>query len=113
MLSKQLSKALDILFSTARRELGTAVKSKWVYVEPDCPGCRKVMSNTRFKGKGLMRLNAFFYQEHGVLIAYVLCADCAKIIFSDNKGRPSMGHLPLHDDIEKTLKAAYLRKSGH
>lgn len=113
MINKEVSDALDMLFSQAQRQFGSAVRSRWIHTEDDCPGCGNGMSKTRFKGKSLLSLNAFIFREHGVLIAYLLCGKCAGQIFKGGKSEPTGARLPLHDDIEKTLKATYLRKSGH
>ena len=65
----------------------------------------------KFKGKRALSLNTFIFREHGVLIGYMLCGNCAKQLFV--KETEHIGHLPIHDAIEKTLKESYLRKSGH
>lgn len=65
----------------------------------------------KYEGKNAISLNTFIFREHGVLIGYLLCGKCAKQLFK--KDEDPLKHLPLHDAIEKTLKASYLRKSGH
>ncbi len=65
----------------------------------------------RYEGKNAVSLNTYIFREHAVLIGYLLCGKCAKQLFK--KGEDAGKHLPLHDAIEKTLKASYLKKSGH
>ena len=49
---------------------------------------------------------------HGVLIAYLLCGKCATYIFKEAEKDPN-AQTPLHNEIEKNLKQAYLRHQGH
>jgi hypothetical protein len=77
-----------------------------------CPGCGKPIKGMKFKGKNALSLNAFIYRDHGVLIAYMLCGKCARYIFRESEKDP-LTQTPLHDQIEKNLKQAFLRHGGH
>lgn len=105
---------LDMLYRQTKMQFGDAVKSRWFYDGDGCPGCGKAISAMKYKQQKALSLNAFMYREHGVLIAYLLCGKCAHFIFQDAEKNPgSLKETPVHDKIEKTLKAAYVRLLGH
>jgi hypothetical protein len=112
MSSKEISNLLEQLFRQAQMQFGSAIKSKWFHDGDGCPGCGKEIDATKFKGKDTLSLNAFIFREHGVLIAYLLCGKCAKYIFKKAKKNP-YSQTPLHGEIEKNLKQAFLKHSGH
>jgi len=58
-----------------------------------------------------LSMNAFIFRERGVLIGYLLCSRCAKYIFRESKRNP-FKQTPLHAEIEKNLKEAYLKYLG-
>ena len=110
---KEIDDLLEQLFRQAQMQFGSAIKSRWFHDGDGCPGCGRKISEMKWKGKKALSLNAFIYREHGVLIAYLLCGKCANHIFRDAEKNPGVGQLPLHSEIEKNLKQAYLRHQGH
>lgn len=98
---------LDELFRLAQMQFGNAVKARWFHKGDDCPGCGRAINSFKFKKKDSLSLNTFIFREHGVLIAYLLCGNCAKQVINASQ------NLPLHAVIEKTLKESYLELSGH
>lgn len=103
---------LNELFIQSKIRFGSAVKSKWMHDGDGCPGCGKKVGGMKYKGKDAVSLNAFIYREHGVLIAYLLCGKCANHIFKQSEKDP-YSQTPLHDEIEKNLKQAYVKHLGH
>jgi len=98
---------LDSLFTQAKAQFGTAVKGQWFYTGDLCPGCSfRPIDAMRVKGEQALSMNAFMYRERGVLIGYLLCSVCANQIFKAAKKNPYQ-QIPLHDDIERNLIAAY------
>lgn len=112
MKKNEMHEILDQLFRQAQMQFGSAVKSRWLHDGDACPGCGKEVGVMKFKKKKALSLNAFIYREHGVLIAYMLCGKCANHIFKEAETNPH-GQLPIHDEIEKNLKQAYVRHLGH
>lgn len=112
MSNKEITQLLEQLFRQAQIQFGSAVKSRWLHDGEGCPGCGSKISTVKFKKKKALSLNAFIYREHGVLIAYLLCGNCANHIFKEPKTDPH-SKLPIHDEIEKNLKQAYLKHLGH
>ncbi|HVF47895.1 MAG TPA: hypothetical protein VNA17_10050 [Pyrinomonadaceae bacterium] len=112
MPNKEISDLMDQLFRQAQMQFGRAVKLRWFYDGEGCPGCGKPIKGMKFKGKNALSLNAFIYRDHGVLIAYMLCGKCARYIFRESEKDP-LSQTPLHDEIEKNLKQAFLRHLGH
>src|SRR5687768_2393943 len=109
MSNKEISNMLEQLFRQAQMQFGTAVKSRWFHDGAGCPGCGKKVGGMKFKGKDALSLNAFIFREHGVLIGYLLCGKCAKKIFKEG----GFTEIPLHAEIEKNLKQAFLKHMGH
>jgi hypothetical protein len=107
MSDKDTSQLLELIFSQAQMQFGSAVRSRWLHDGDGCPGCGREIDATKFKGKDALSLNAFIFREHGVLIAYLLCGRCAKQVMKATQD------LPLHTEIEKNLKQAYLKHLGH
>lgn len=113
MHSKEIDEMLELIFRQAQMQFGSAIKSRWMHDGDGCPGCGKEIKGMKFKGKNALSLNAFIFREHGVLIAYLLCGKCAKYIFRESEKNPLSGQTPLHTEIEKTLKQAFLKHMGH
>ena len=104
---KEIKELLELLFTQAKMQFGSAVKSRWMYDGDGCPGCGKEIKSMKYKGKDSMSLNAFIYREHGVLIAYLLCGKCG------NKVIRATTDTPLHAEIEKNLKSSFIKQLGH
>lgn len=114
MTKREISDLLEQLFQQAKMQFGSVIRSRWFYDGDGCPGCGSEISAMKFKKKQALSLNAFIYRDHGVLIAYLLCGKCAKYIFDESGKDPfSDTPLPLHTEIEKNLKKAYVRHLGH
>lgn len=111
MSEEQAHAMLDQLFSQARRQFGPAVKSQWFYNGDGCPGCGREVDAIKMKGGDSLSMNAFIFRERGVLIGYLLCSRCAKYIFRESKKNP-FKQTPLHGEIERNLKDAYLKYLG-
>lgn len=109
---KELKELLDLIFLQAQMQFGPAIRSRWLHAEDDCPGCGGELNVVKFKKKKALSLNAFIFREHGVLIAYMLCSKCANAVIKLGETHPH-GTTPLHQEIEKNLKAAYLKHQGH
>ena len=113
MKNKEIEHLLDQLFRQAQMQFGSAVKGRWLHDGEGCPGCGKEVTVTKYKKKDALSINAFIFREHGVLIAYVLCGKCAGYILRESKKNPMIGKLPIHDEIEKNLKLAFVKHLGH
>lgn len=110
----EAEEVLDMLYRQSKVQFGDAVRSRWFYDGDDCPGCRKAISTMKYKQRQALSVNAFMDRDHGVLIAYLLCGKCAHFIVRDAGRNPgSTKNTALHDKIENTLKAAYVRLLGH
>lgn len=112
MSNKEVSELLDQLFNTAKMQFGTAIDARWFYPDTNCPGCGGKVKKMKFKGQDSLSLNAFIYREHKVLIGYLLCGKCARYIIKESETNP-FGQLPIHAEIEKNLKQAYIKQLGH
>lgn len=107
MSKKDISNLLDQLYRQAQMQFGSAVRSRWLHDDDGCPGCGREIDGMKFKGKNALSLNAFIFREHGVLIAYLLCGKCARQIHR------AATTIPLHTEIEKNLKQAFVKHLGH
>jgi predicted RNA-binding Zn-ribbon protein involved in translation (DUF1610 family) len=103
---------LEMIFQQARRQFGSAIKSRWVHTDDGCPGCGKEIDLVKYKKKKAVSVNAFIFREHGVLIAYFLCGKCGKYVIDVSQKNPT-GTTELHTRIEETLKSTYLKRKGH
>lgn len=112
MKNHEIENLLEQLFRQAKWQFGTAVKERWLHDGDGCPGCGKEITVTKYKKQDALSLNAFIFREHGVLIAYMLCGKCAGHILRESKKNP-FTKLPLHDEIEKNLKQAFVKYLGH
>lgn len=107
MSDKEIADVLDQLLRQAQMRFGTAVRSRWFYDGDGCPGCAREIDRMRYKGKDALSLNAFIFRQHGVLIAYLLCGKCGKQVTRTTET------IPLHGEIEKSLKQAFIKHLGH
>jgi hypothetical protein len=96
------------IFQQAKARFGPALKSYWFNDSDRCPGCRGEIDAVKIKGQEALSLNAFVYQERGVLIGYFLCGSCAKKIFQEAQRNPYK-QTELHTTIEANLIKAYKR----
>ncbi len=112
MKNKEIDDLLEQLFRQAQMQFGAAVKGRWLHDGDLCPGCGKEITVTKYKKQDALSLNAFIFREHGVLIAYMLCGKCAGLILRESKKNPGT-KLPLHDEIEKSLKQAFVKHLGN
>ena len=104
---KEITELLEMMFLQAKIRFGSAVKSRWLHDGDGCPGCGSEINATKYKKKDCLSLNTFIYREHGVLIAYMLCSKCANQVIK------ATSTLPLHAEIEKNLKSAFIKHLGH
>jgi len=112
MKNNPLLDILHQLYRQAQIQYGSAIKGKWLHDGDGCPGCGKDITTTKWKKKKALSLNAFIYREHGVMIGYLLCGTCAHVIHSEGQ-KGEYKKLPIHDEIEKNLKAAFVKHLGH
>jgi hypothetical protein len=106
-VDKEIAEMLEMIFRQAQMQFGSAVKSRRLHDGDGCPGCGAAINVMKYKKKNCLSLNAYIYREHGVLIAYLLCSKCANQVIKATKD------LPLHAEIEKNLKAAFIKHLGH
>ena len=100
------NEVLKKLYSRARAQFGSSVKSYWFNNSDFCPGCGGKVDAMKVKGEDALSLNAFIYRERGVLIGYILCSRCARRVFKIAKRSPGK-QTALHTAIEKDLVNAY------
>ena len=112
MKDHEIQDLLDQVFRQAQMQFGTAVRGRWLYDGDGCPGCGNEVGVTRYKKQDTLSLNAFIFREHGVLIAYMLCGKCAGHILRESKKVPRQ-KLPIHEEIERNLKHAFVKHLGH
>ena len=112
MKKNPLFDILDQLYRQAQMQFGAAIKGKWLHDGDGCPGCGKDITATKWKKKKALSLNAFMYRDHGVMIGYLLCGTCAHQIHTEGQ-KGAYTRLPIHDEIEKNLKAAFVKHLGH
>lgn len=88
-----------------KAQFGRAVKAYWFYDGDFCPCClSRPIDEMMFEGKKALSINAFMYRERGVLIAYLLCGQCAQEILGQSPKEPTS----MHKTIENNLVSAYL-----
>jgi hypothetical protein len=88
-----------------KAQFGRAVKAYWFYDGDLCPCClSSPIDEMIFEGKKALSINAFMYRERGVLIAYLLCGQCAQEILAQSPKEPTSRHKA----IENNLVSAYL-----
>ena len=113
MSNREISDLLELLFRQAKMQFGSAIKSRWFHDGDGCPGCGREIDAVKIKKKRALSLNAFIFREHGVLIAYLLCGKCGREIIRLSEKNPYGGQTPLHTEIEKNLKQAFITHLGH
>lgn len=111
-MKNEIEDIFEQLFRQARMQFGNAIRGRWMHDGEGCPGCGKEIGVMKYKKTDALSLNAFIFREHGVLIAYMLCGRCANHIFRQSKKNPYR-KLPIHDEIEKNLKRAFVKHMGH
>lgn len=104
-MSTSFDDALTFLFAQAHAQFGNAVKGYWFYESEHCPGCGRLVDRLRYK-KDTLSLNAFIYRRRGILIGYLLCAQCARAIVRAAQQQPGR-QTGRHAVIEDTLSRAY------
>lgn len=107
MPDNEIKEMMDLLFAQAKMRFGAAIKGRWFYDRDGCPGCGRKIGKMKYKGKEALSLNSFIFRDHGVLITYLLCGKCG------NKVIRATGDTPLHAEIEKNLKNAFIKQLGH
>ncbi len=107
MNKNEITELMDALFLQAKIRFGSAIKGSTFHDREECPGCGGKISTGKHKGTDTISLNTFIFREHGVLIAYLLCAKCGKKVIK------ATSDSPLHAEIEKNLKKAFLSHLGH
>ena len=112
MSKSEIFDLLDQLFRQTQMRLGSAVKARWFHDEDGCPGCGKKIKAMKFKGHDALSLNVFIYREHAVLIGYLLCGKCARYVLKESERDP-FEQTPLHTEIERNLKSAFVKHLGH
>lgn len=100
---------LAMLWTQARKQFGSAVKSYWFYDGAACPGCLRSVDTLKVKGQDALSFNAFMYRRRGILIGYLLCARCAQRIFRAMQRQGQPKESPLHAVIEQRLIEGYER----
>jgi len=100
----QKEETLNSILNTMKAQFGSAVKYFWVYDGDLCPCCfTNEIDELTYSGHKSISINAFMYRERGVLIAYLMCGECAKEIIAKSKDGPTKKH----QSIEKNLIEAY------
>ncbi|HEY85722.1 MAG TPA: hypothetical protein G4N96_11505 [Chloroflexi bacterium] len=94
------------LYSQARAQFGSVIKSYWFNDGDPCPGCGGKVDAMKVKGEDALSISAFIYRERGVLIGYILCSRCTKRVFKAAKRNPGK-QTSLHTAIEMNLVKAY------
>ena len=108
MSRKEANSAEDIL-NVMKARFGNAVRAYWFYDGDLCPCCLShPVGEMVYNNQKALSVNAFMYRERGVLIAYLLCGQCAQEIMVQSQGNPTS----MHKAIEDNLVSAYLRYLG-
>ena len=92
MKNKEIDDLLEQLFRQAQMQFGSAIKGRWLHDGDGCPGCGKEITVTKYKKQDALSLNAY--------------------IFRESQKNP-VRKLPIHDEIEKNLKHAFVKHLGH
>jgi hypothetical protein len=104
-MGKDMEDFAEAIVHSMKAQFGDAVKAYWVYDGDVCPCClTRPIAEMTYNGQSAVSINAFMYRERGVMIAYLLCGECAKQILKLSKNGPAS----LHESIEKNLISAYL-----
>lgn len=113
MARNEILELLDQLYLQAKMHFGDVVKGRWFHDADGCPGCGRKIGAMKYKGQNAVSVNTYIYRDHGVLIAYLLCGKCARKIMRDAQTIPPGQKTPLHIEIEKNLKEAFVKTQGH
>jgi hypothetical protein len=93
------------ILNTLKAQFGHTAKAFWVYDGDLCPCCMtRPIDVMIHNGKESLSVNVYMYREKGVLIAYLLCGECAHSVLEQTNDQTEF-----HASIEKTLKSAYLK----
>ncbi|OFX16643.1 MAG: hypothetical protein A2Z18_10200 [Armatimonadetes bacterium RBG_16_58_9] len=104
MPKEKMSSAEDVL-DMMKAQFGDAVKAYWFYDGDLCPCCLlRPVGEMMYDNLKAVSINAFMYRERGVMIAYLLCGQCAEEIISQSPKEPTSKHKA----IENNLISAYL-----
>ena len=88
-----------------KAQFGRAVKAYWFYDGDLCPCClSRPIDEMVYNDQRALSINAFMYRERGVLIAYLLCGQCAQKLMAQASKEPTS----MHKAIENNLVSAYL-----
>ena len=105
-MRKNKTYSTEEILETMKAQFGDAARAYWVYDDDLCPRClKRKIDEMMYEGKNALSINAFMYRERGVLIAYLLCGQCATDIMAHSKYGPTSMHKPM----EENLISAYLR----
>lgn len=105
MPREKQSSAEDIL-NMMKAQFGNAARAYWFYEDDLCPCClSRPVGEMMYNNQKALSINAFMYRKRGVLIAYMLCGQCAQEIMSQSPKEPTS----MHKAIEDNLVSAYLR----
>lgn len=105
MPKEERSFAEDML-SMMKAQFGSAVKDYWFYDGDLCPCClSNPVGEMIYNNQKALSINGFMFRERGVLIAYILCGECANKIMAQRPTKPTS----MHQAIEDNLVTAYLR----
>lgn len=105
---REAAEMMELIFRQAQMQFGAAaIKGRWFHDGDGCPGCGGKINYLKLKKKNLLSINAFIFREHGVVIAYLLCGKCGQEVIK------ATTDTPLHAEIERNLKKAFLKHLGH
>ncbi|MFZ1517523.1 MAG: hypothetical protein WAU11_02045 [Ignavibacteriaceae bacterium] len=99
-----ITQAVLRLFEVAQTQYGDSIENYWFHDSENCPACNKKIDFFQFNEKNAISLNAYIYHDTNTLIAYMLCARCAKEIIRKNKLSKK-----IYKDLEQTLKDSYTK----
>ena len=87
-----------------KAQFGNAVKAFWFYDGDFCPCCGGEIDEMVYKGQRTVSVNAFMYRQHGVLIGYFLCGQCATAIHEHGKYEKMDQHVAIEDNLKKAYR---------
>ena len=104
-MPKEKKSSAEEILAMMRAQFGNAAKAYWFYDGDLCPCCQsRPVGEIMYNNRTAVSINAFMYRERGVLIAYLLCGECANEIMTKQPKEPTS----MHKAIENTLVSAYL-----
>jgi len=110
-INEQAEAMLAQMLIMAKAQFGNAIKNSWFHASDTCPGCGRRVAVIKHKGKPALSLNGFIHRKPGVLIGYMLCSRCVKVVMEAGKKFPPT-ETPLHATIEMNLINAYEQRNG-